>query len=72
MVGDPYELIEYEIVGDDVIDFFNLESGIHRFKRKSENTKISIGNNYYVGVHARPIVNKIRRQNVENDLGKIL
>lgn len=68
LIGQPFDLVEFEIVGPDVIDLLTLEKGIHRFKRKSENTGNSMPMTYSAAVHARPVISKIARTNVEADL----
>ena len=60
MVGDPFELIEFEISGPDVIQFLRLENGVHKFKRKSLNTTNAIaGLTFNCQVHTRPILTKV-------------
>ena len=60
MVGDPFELIEFEISGPDVIQILRLENGVHKFKRKSLNTSNAVaGLTYNCQVHTRPILTKV-------------
>lgn len=69
MVGDPFELIEFEISGPDVIQILRLENGVHKFKRKSLNTSNAVaGLTYNCQVHTRPILTKVKRENVEAEL----
>ena len=68
LIGSPFELIEFAVSGRDVVEILSIEHGIHKFKRKSDNTGNATAKSYQCCVNVRPQVAKKARVNVEQDL----
>ena len=68
LTGNTYNLIEFEIVGENTFDLLNLENGTHLVRRKSENQDYNPWRNYPCSVRVQPKMSKKERKNIENDL----
>jgi len=68
LVGSPFELIEFAVSGRDALEILTMERGIHKFKRKSDNTGNAMAKSYQCCVNVRPRVAKRARDNIEQDL----